>query len=149
MKASARMDAICRKMLVSLLLWLSMPIMAAEKAVTPAQASPVNAGQVLQLLTALLGIVALIVIMAWLVRRSGRININTRKDFRILGMIPMGARERIVLMQLGEQQLLIGVSQQGGIRTLHVLDKNIEFDPGAGGTGFQDKLKSLLDRRRS
>ena len=119
---------------------------AAKKNVQPAS---ITGGQILQLITALIGIVALIVVMAWLVRRTGRININTNAGFRIVGMVPMGSRERIVLMQVGEQQILIGVSQQGGIRTLHVLEKNIELgEPGQGG-GFQEKLRGLLDRGRS
>jgi flagellar protein FliO/FliZ len=119
---------------------------AVRKNVQPAS---ITGGQILQLITALIGIVALIVIMAWLVRRTGRINVNTNAGFRIVGMVPMGTRERIVLMQVGEQQILIGVSQQGGIRTLHVLDKNIDIgEPGHGG-GFQEKLRGLLDRSRS
>ena len=113
------------------------------------QPSAVSGGQVLQLITALIGIVALIVIMAWLVRRTGRINVNANASFRILSMVPMGARERIVLMQVGEQQLLIGVSQQGGIRTLHVLEKNIDIGAAGEGGGFQDKLRGLLDRGKS
>ncbi len=64
----------------------------------------------------------------------------------------MGSRERIVLLQVGEEQVLIGVSP-GRINKLHVLNKPIEKVVGnqgaATGKGFSDKFKSMMADAKS
>ena len=80
-------------------------------------------------------------------KKMNRFQAVTDESLKILGGISMGSRERVVLLQVGEEQLLIGVSP-GRINTLHVLETPIE-NSAAGvshvkGGAFSEKFKTLM-----
>ena len=57
----------------------------------------------------------------------------------------MGTRERVVLLQVGDKQLLVGVAP-GSIKTLHVLETPLVDgnEVVAGGSGFAKQLGAML-----
>lgn len=65
----------------------------------------------------LAGIVALIVLLGWVVRRVPGIVGRAQGSMRVISSLPLGQRERLVLVVAGERQLLLGVAQ-GSIRLL-------------------------------
>ncbi len=69
-------------------------------------------------------VVAVIFILAWMMRRLGAGTLRSNAFLKIVGSVSMGARERVVLVQIGEQQLVLGVAP-GRVQTLHVLEKPI------------------------
>ncbi len=77
----------------------------------------------------LLVIVGLILVLAWAVRRFTNLGPRSVGAMRVLSALPVGNRERIALVQVGDKQLLIGVAP-GHISTLHVFDDNV-VDPNA------------------
>ena len=91
--------------------------------------------------------------LAWLARRFNRLQSTADGSLRVLGGISMGARERVVLVQVGDTQLLLGVAP-GRINMLHQLEEPLERSGsiGSGRTevpiarGFADKLNSALAR---
>lgn len=113
-----------------------------DKLVRPATTN----ADLVQVLAALAGVIALIVVAAWLMRRMGNLTGQRNDKLRVVAALSMGARERVVLMQVGEQQLLLGVAP-GRVQTLHVLDQPLETDniprPVAA---FQDRLKNIMSR---
>lgn len=55
-----------------------------------------------------------------------------RADLRVVTTLALSPRERLLLVQVGEQQLLLGAGAQG-LRCLHVLPRTLEpRPPGAG-----------------
>jgi len=102
----------------------------------------VNTGaELLRVALSLLGVVALIFVVGWLSRRAqGRIRPGGRR-IRCLESMPVGTKERVMLLEIGGTQLLVGVSPNG-LRTLHVLATPIVDDspPSAQPTGFRDLL---------
>jgi len=50
--------------------------------------------------------------------------VRSAGNLRALESIAIGMKERVVLVQAGEKQLLIGVAP-GNVRTLHVFDEAI------------------------
>lgn len=90
---------------------------------------PLQAGRVAEVVLALLAVLALIVVAAWVARRLGHARIGANAHLRVLGALPIGPRERVVLMQVGNEQVLLGVSS-AGIRSLQVLTRPVEL-PGA------------------
>jgi len=68
---------------------------------------------------------------------------------RILGGVSLGPRERIVLIEVGDAWLVIGIVP-GQIRTLHTLPKGDAaadgFSPGAD-KPFAQWLKQIGERR--
>ncbi len=110
----------------------------------------VGAGSLLQLAFGLIVVLGAIAFGAYLLRRFGKLSAPVGGAMRILGGVSLGARERVVLMQVGDQQLLLGVAP-GRVQTLHVLQRPIvEAAPapvmGASGGSFAERLAGLMKR---
>jgi len=111
-------------------------------------AEPGLASNLLHMILGLLVVVAIILAGAWLLRRFGRISPGRQGALRILDGLSVGPRERLVLVQVGDTQLLLGVAA-GRVQTLHVLDKPLPPIPdGRANTGnFAVRLGDLLKQR--
>jgi len=142
-----KMSGMIDKMTLSLLLMWSFPAWAevTKKLPAPLKTEPVGTGDFIQMFFGLLLVLGLIFGMAWFIRRMGSFQQVSHGALRILGGLSLGQRERIVLVQVGEQQLLIGLAP-GQIRTLHVLDKTVGIgDSGSGKqTSFAERLQSVI-----
>ncbi len=100
-----------------------MPLTAlAEPPPAPAAGPALDAGSVLQVFLGLVAVLVLIGGVAWLLRHVLRLQPTMSGQLRILGGLSMGARERVVLLKVGDTQLLLGVAP-GRVHTLHVLDR--------------------------
>jgi flagellar protein FliO/FliZ len=119
-------------------------VFAAGEKTPPA---PVGVGGLLQVVLALGFVLAVIAGLAYLLRRMGAVPQGASGALRVLGGISIGQRERIVLVQVGDTQLVVGVAP-GEIRTLHVLDKPILMPPagGAASGDFAQRLATALRR---
>ena len=106
---------------------------------------PLGAGNLLQLSFGLLVVLAAIVGSAWLLRRYGRLQSGVDGALRIIGGLSMGPRERVVLVQVGKQQLLLGVAP-GRIQTLHVLDEPVTDGKSPAPSAFVEKLTAALNK---
>jgi flagellar protein FliO/FliZ len=141
-----------RTFLAALFLVFSDQMMAAEEgaaASAPQVAAAVGVGNVLQVFVALLLVVVLIVITAWLIRRFSGATFSRNGALKLLGGISVGQRERIVLVQAGEVQLLLGVAP-GEVRTRHVVDKPVLVDTteGKGAERFAERLVSAMNTKK-
>jgi flagellar protein FliO/FliZ len=106
--------------------------------------SPIGAGALFETLLGLILVLSLIVFLAWLLRRTGRFQMTANDEIKIIASIALGPRERAVLLQVGEQQLLVGVTVQQ-INTLHVLEKHITSDKSEDiSAGFANKLNKMM-----
>lgn len=108
---------------------------------------PMSGGYLVQLVTGLFIVLLCIVVLAWAAKKLNRFRFVPDNSLKIIGGLNLGARERVVLMQVGKEQLLIGVSP-GRINTLHKLDTPLETTrPEAGNTAessFSNKLKTAM-----
>jgi len=75
-----------------------------------------------EVMLGLMAVVAAIVATAWIGRRVLRLQPGMDSRLRLVGGLSLGPRERIVLVQAGDTQLLVGVAP-GRVQTLHVLDQ--------------------------
>ena len=107
----------------------------------------VGAGHYVQMLLGLFAVLAVIVALAWMMRRMGNFQSVASGALKVLAGLSLGQRERVVLLQVGETQILLGIAP-GQIRTLHVLQTPL---PTAGATqqkeSFAARLKPLLKQR--
>ncbi|NVK01122.1 MAG: flagellar biosynthetic protein FliO [Oceanospirillaceae bacterium] len=126
-----------------------MPLLAgaAESVASSARVSdPLSLESVSQMLLGLLLVVALIFLLAWVFRRANFIP-GQGVDMRVIASLPLGARERAVLVQCGEKQLLLGVSS-GSVQLLAQFDEPVIAPDKAGSSDFANKLAQLLQARR-
>lgn len=127
--------------------WL-LPARAADAAkAAPAIATGSPAEGFLQVMLALVLVLLLIVGMGWLMRRVASFSYAGGGAIRVLGGVAVGQRERAVLVQVGEQQLLLGVAP-GRVQTLYVLPEPINIggaSPG-GGESFAERLTAALKK---
>jgi flagellar protein FliO/FliZ len=80
------------------------------------------AGGLLRVSVALLVVLAAVLAAAWLARRMRAISGGGgSSSLELLAQLPLGTRERAVLVRVGDRQLLLGVAA-GNVRTLHVLE---------------------------
>ncbi len=126
------------------------PALAAEPG-TPG----LDAQALLRVGLGLLAVLAVILALGWIMRRMGTMSGGLGGRLRVLGAVSLGSRERAVLVQVGDEQLLIGVSP-GQVRTLHKLPQPLDLTGSrsgtAGGTqansGFAARLQQALQRQQ-
>ncbi|WP_028917062.1 flagellar biosynthetic protein FliO [Pseudoxanthomonas sp. J35] len=91
----------------------------AARAVQAGAHAPAGPG-LLGAFLALLLVLGLILALAWLLRRLPGTGLRQAEGLRVVASLALGARERAVVVQVGAEQLLLGVSP-GGVRLLHAL----------------------------
>ena len=90
-------------------------------------------GSVVRMLVSLGVVLSLLVASAWAVRRWRERQSAGSESIEIVSGLSLGAKERIVLLRVGGEQILVGVSP-AGMRSLHVIrDHERTFDLSIGG----------------
>ena len=113
---------------------------------SPASATdPMAVSNLWQLTLGMVVVLGVMLGLAWLLKRTGKFQMAAGGNLKILGGLSMGARERVVLLQVGEEQLLIGVAP-GRVQTLHVLDQPLEAQGQSAGSGFADQLGRMMGK---
>jgi len=132
------------------LLALPLSVLAAEPGATaaaPAATAPmVNsgvAGQLTQLVFGLLLVLGLIFFLAWLLRRVQQAGpAGKGQVIELIGSRALGPRDRLMLVQVGNEQILLGLSP-GTITALHVLKEPVEV-PSASEKATPEFAQHLL-----
>lgn len=108
---------------------------------------PLAAGALIETLLGLLVVLGIIVLLAWLIKRTNRFQASANGEMKIIAGLALGSRERAILLQVGEQQILVGVTPQQ-IQTLHVLETPIKTDQyKLKPIDFADKFQQILKQR--
>ena len=132
---------------------------AAEPFAAPEAAKTVASGPaagLAQVTLSLMLVLAAVFAAAWLVRRFRNFGRPGAGAIEIVADVALGTKERAVLIQVGAQQLLLGVAP-GRVNTLHVLAEPVRTNDaqrGGGGDEFSPSspssprpdFKSILKR---
>jgi flagellar protein FliO/FliZ len=118
----------------------------APAAKTTAQVAP--AGSLGGAVLALVLVVGLILGLAWLARRIPGLGGTGagHPGLRIVGALALGPRDRLVVVDVGGTQLLLGVGA-GGTRTLHTLDQPLPETPARATPAFAQLLAQHLGKK--
>lgn len=112
--------------LVLMVVCLLSPVIAtAAEPVLPAGPSMEATGFAMMMLKLAI-VLALIVGGGWLFKRVQRGQRLGTKSLEVLDVLPIGPKERILLVRAGDTQLLIG-SAPGCIAALHCLEQPLSF----------------------
>lgn len=131
------------------LLVLVTPTLAQETASTAAPSSPVRSPDTLGTIVSLgLGLVAVIAVIygcAWIIRRMNGMTGMNNNAIKVVSVMAIGARERIALIEVGGQQILLGITPSA-IRTLHVFDEPVVDAGNANSGDFARRLQSMIGK---
>lgn len=127
---------------------LMSPVLLADTASAVPKALP--SVDMAKSLTGLLAVLAVIFTLAWLLRRFGSFSRLAPGSFRVLAVVSLGSRERVVLLQAGGKQLVLGVAP-GRVETLCILENSeiipVESGMPSAGASFAERLHELTGRR--
>ena len=124
------------------------PLTLAAQTGTPSGLEPMSSPYLLKLTGGLLFIVAAIFVLAWLLRKLNVNHAATPGLIRIVAGINVGTRDRILLLQVGDEQILVGMSP-GRISRLHELKQPLEAPLGqVAGGAFAARLAGLMNSTR-
>lgn len=128
---------------------ISMAEALAKQSVHLASAeSPMSFSYVVQILISFLIVIVFILLMAWLMRRTGRFGGGNGRVIKIISSISLGMREKILVIEVGGVNIVVGVAP-GQIRTLHVMEGEIEgsskesFKSHTGSRGFKQLIEKF------
>ncbi|MCF6234857.1 MAG: flagellar biosynthetic protein FliO [Gammaproteobacteria bacterium] len=108
--------------------------------------SPLNTESMVSVIGSLFLIVILILVAAWLFKRFGQLQSIPHNELKMLASLSTGQRERIVLLQVGGKQLLVGVTQ-GSIRTLYELENPIQTQKSdSEKSSFVERLAAAMKK---
>lgn len=115
---------------------------------TLSQPSAVPGSPLLQVSGALFGIIAFILIAAWLVKRFGLAGKTAgTRGLKVSASTTLGPRERVVIVEVDDARLVLGVTASN-INVLHKLPPapvTVE-ERAQAPEDFQSVMKSLLKR---
>jgi flagellar protein FliO/FliZ len=118
---------------------------AAKAVATPVAGSDIG-GQLVQLLLGLLLVIGLIFALAWVMRRVQQIGPRGNQAIRLVASQALGPRDRLLLVQVGGEQVLLGISA-GRITPLHVLKEPVSLEATEPATPeFAQRLMELLGK---
>ncbi|MFJ2689793.1 flagellar biosynthetic protein FliO [Pseudomonas sp. NPDC087336] len=132
---------------------LALPclVLAAEPVANATAAPAVNsgvAGQLTQLVLGLLLVLGLIFFLAWLLRRVQQAGpAGKGQVIELIGSRALGPRDRLMLVQVGSEQILLGLSP-GTITALHVLKEPVQVPSGTekATPEFAQRLMELMGK---
>lgn len=142
------------------------PSTAAAAATTPvrpapAQSAPVQpfagaaAGSLMQTIFALCLVLGLLALFAWAMKRYGPKAAGGSAHIRMVGGLNLGGRERIIVVEVGDQWIVVGASP-GRVNALATMPKQGDAPVIAGAelhphqksaSSFADWLKQTIDKR--
>lgn len=112
---------------------------AAESEVAPID--PLSAETLWRVFGSLGLILVAIFALVWALRRSGNFTRGRGGKMQVVDVLSLGQRERLVLVAVGDQQLVLGVAP-GRVQAVHTLDEPyLENTSGAAGGQFAEILR--------
>lgn len=99
----------------------------------------------------LLIVLSVFFLCVWGVRKLSGLTVSGAEKMRVVGGLSLGMREKVILLQVGKKQLILGVTP-GRIETLHVLEGDDclvreETVSAPAETGFAQKLLQAIKAR--
>ncbi|MGY3265609.1 flagellar protein FliO/FliZ [Lysobacter sp. HA35] len=123
------------------------PATTAQVAHPVGHAPGTDAGSIGGAVFSLLLVIGLILGLGWLAKRMPGMNRGGgSSQLKIVASVALGPRDRAVVLDVGGQQLLVGVGQ-GGVRTLHTLEHPLPVVESSAPTVFAQVLAQHFGKK--
>ncbi len=120
--------------------WAIMPM---------AQAQPPSSVDLMTTAGSLILVLSIILLLAWLMKRMKLPTLGNQKGLKVIRQMSVGTKERIAVVQAGDEQFLIGITTQS-INLISKLESPIEDDlkatDSSNSASFSKQLSQLLPK---
>jgi len=131
---------------------LALAAEATRPAYVPPPAAAVSSGSVLQVILSLILVLAAVFVVGWILKRINLPQQGAGNALKVISGIAVGQRERIVLVEVNDTWLVVGVAP-GQVNALHTMPKGVlpsASNPTAGDDNkFQGWLKQMMEKRNA
>lgn len=128
------------RFLLALLALTTVPAMAQEVVPAVSPSSLFTGDYLLQVIGSFVVVILLLVGVLVLLRRFNGVSSQMSGNMRVISSIGVGQRERVVLLQVGEEQILVGVGP-GNVRKIHAFDEPVVEPSASTNPSFSDVWK--------
>ena len=108
-------------------------------------ASPLSVGSLTQLSLSLLAIVGFILLLGWALKRLKVAGPRGTGEIAVVDELSVGPRDRILLIRVGESQVLVGIGASGVV-PLTPLAAPIVLKGGVRTPAFAERLRDMMKR---
>ena len=133
------------RFLLALFALMTVPAAAQEAVPAVSPSSLFTGDYLLQVIGSFVVVILLLVGVLVLLRRFNGVSSQMSGNMRVVSSVGVGQRERVVLLQVGEEQILVGVGP-GNVRKIHAFDEPV-VEPSALTTpSFSDVWKVAMGK---
>lgn len=112
---------------------------------TPAKIAPATTANPWGMLWGILFLAALVVGAWFLIKRMGGLPTQLNRSMKVVAALSVGPRERVVLVEVGGEQLLLGVAP-GRVNMLHRFDQPVVPSAGENNDTFAAKIRQVMQQ---
>ena len=133
------------RFLLALFALMTVPAVAQEAVPAVSPSSLFTGDYLLQVIGSFVVVILLLVGVLVLLRRFNGVSSQMSGNMRVVSSVGVGQRERVVLLQVGKEQILVGVGP-GNVRKIHAFDEPV-VEPSASTTpSFSDVWKVAMGK---
>ena len=133
------------RFLLTFLALTTVPAVAQEAVPAVSPSSLFTGDYLLQVIGSFVVVILLLIGVLVLLRRFNGVSSQMSGNMRVISSVGVGQRERVVLVQVGEEQILVGVGP-GNVRKIHAFNEPA-VEPSASTTpSFSDVWKVAMGK---
>jgi len=133
------------RFLLTFLALTTVPAVAQEAVPAVSPSSLFTGDYLLQVIGSFVVVILLLIGVLVLLRRFNGVSSQMSGNMRVISSVGVGQRERVVLVQVGEEQILVGVGP-GNVRKIHAFNEPV-VEPSASTTpSFSDVWKVAMGK---
>jgi flagellar protein FliO/FliZ len=103
-------------------------------------------GSLTQLTLSLIAIVALILVISWALKRLKLTHPRGSGEIAVVDELSVGPRDRIMLIRVGESQVLVGIGAAGFVPLTPLAAPIVLKSGGPRAPAFAERLRDMMKR---
>ena len=124
---------------------MTIPAVAQEAVPAVSPSSLFTGDYLLQVIGSFVVVILLLIGVLVLLRRFNGVSSQMSGNMRVISSVGVGQRERVVLLQVGVEQILVGVGP-GNVRKIHAFDQPVVEASVSTTPNFSDVWKVAMGK---
>ena len=133
------------RLLLALFALMTVPAVAQEAVPAVSPSSLFTGDYLLQVIGSFVVVILLLISVLVLLRRFNGVSSQMSGNMRVISSVGVGQRERVVLLQVGVEQILIGVGP-GNVRKIHAFDQPVVETSPSNTPNFSDVWRVVMGK---